>query len=51
MFVRVGHVSNGGSDGMMPTAGLELAYPHGYPRSSFGTKRLGGESHVMFVKR
>ena len=31
------HVTNGGSDGMMSTA-------------SFGTKLLGGESNVTFVK-
>ena len=32
----------------MSTAGLES---HGVPRPSFGTKLLGGESNVTFVKR
>ena len=53
-----GHVTNGGSDGMMSTAGLELPYPlvsHAKFRQvsgrNFSTELLGGESNVMFVKR
>ena len=34
---------NGGSGGIMSTAGLELP-THGFPRPSFGTKLLGGGS-------
>ena len=48
MCVRVVHFTNGGSGGMM-SAGLELPYPR-VPRPSFGTKLLGGESNVTFVK-
>ena len=42
MCVRVG-------GGMMSTAGPELPYPW-VSRLSFGTKLLGGESNVTFVK-
>ena len=36
----------------MSTAGLELPYPRvSRPRPSFGTKFLGGENNVTFVKR
>ena len=44
------HVTNGCSSGMMPTAGVELPHPR-ISRPSFGTKLLGGESNVTFVKR
>ena len=43
------HVTNGGISGMMSTSGLEFP-TQGFPRPSFGTKLLGGESNVMFVK-
>ena len=49
MCVRVDHVTNGGSSGMMSAAGQELPYPQVY-RPGLGTKLLGGESNVMFVK-
>ena len=36
---------------MMPTVGLELL-AHGFPRLSFGTKLLRGDSNnITFVKR
>ena len=44
------HVTNGGSGGMMSTA-ERSCLTHGFPRPSFGTKLLGGESNVTFVKR
>ena len=43
------HVTNGGSGGVMSTAGLEMP-THGLPRPSFGMKLLGGETNVTFVK-
>ena len=43
-------VTNGGSGGMMSTAGLELPYPR-ISRPSFGRKLLGRGSNVTFVKR
>ena len=49
MYVKVGYVTNGGSSGMMSTAGLELPYPQVY-RPGFGMKLLGRESNVIFVK-
>ena len=39
------NVTNGGSSGMISTAGLKL------PRPSFGTKLLGGESNVTFFMK
>ena len=44
------HVTNGGSGGIMSTAGLEWPYPR-ISRPSIGTKLLGGESNATFVKR
>ena len=44
------HITNGGSVGIMSTAGLGYL-THGFPRPSFGTKLLGGESNLTFVKR
>ena len=43
------HVTNGGSGGMMSTAGLELPYPLVSQAKCPGTKLLGGESNVTFV--
>ena len=40
------HVTNGGSGGIMSSAGLEWPY-HGSPRSSFETKLLREGSNVM----
>ena len=47
--VRSAHVTNSGNGRMMSTAGLELPYPR-VSQARFGTKPLGGESNVMFVK-
>ena len=49
MCVRSAHVTNSGNGRMMSTAGLELPYPR-VSQARFGTKPLGGESNVMFVK-
>ena len=44
------HVTNGGSGGMMLTAGLELPYLR-VSQAKFRDETFGGEINVTFVKR
>ena len=50
MCVRSAHVTNGGSGGMMSTAGLELPYPR-VSQAKFRDETSRRGSNVMFVKR